>query len=144
MKFAKYVFVLAGLYGLVTLVPAYFLEAAIAASNPPAITHPEFFYGFVGVALAWQIMFFVIAFDPPRYRLAMLIALLEKLAFGVAAVVLLALHRVATPVLGLGLIDLALGVLFLIAYFATQGSPSVGVVATKRSQADCDTAYVER
>ena len=55
------------------------------------------------------------------------IALLEKLAFGVAAVVLLALHRVATPVLGLGLIDLALGVLFLIAYFATQESPSVGV-----------------
>ena len=71
------------------------------------------------------------------------IALLEKLAFGVATVVLFALHRVAT-VLGLGLIDLALGVLFLIAYFATQGSPSVGVVATKRSQADCDTAYVER
>ena len=47
MKFAKYVFALAGLYGLVTLVPAYFLEAAIAASNPPAITHPEFFYGSV-------------------------------------------------------------------------------------------------
>jgi hypothetical protein len=144
MKFSRYVFAIAGLYGLVTLIPGYFLEAIIASNDSPPITHAEFFYGFIGVALAWQIMFFVIAFDPPRYRLAMLIALLEKLAFGVAAVVLFALHRVATPVLGLGLIDLALGVLFLIAYFATQGSPSVGVVATKRSQADCDTAYVER
>lgn len=72
------------------------------------------------------------------------IALLEKLAFGVATVVLFALHRVVTPVLGLGLIDLALGVLFLIAYFATQESPLVGVVATKRSQPDCDPAYVQR
>jgi hypothetical protein len=119
MKFAKYVFALAGLYGLVTLVPAYFLEAAIAASNPPAITHPEFFYGFVGVALAWQIMFFVIAFDPRRYRPAMPVAFLEKLAFGAAAVALFSVHRIQPQVLGLGLTDLVLGVLFLIAYAAT-------------------------
>jgi hypothetical protein len=64
-------------------------------------------------------------------------ALLEKLAFGVATVVLFALHRVAT-VLGLGLIDLALGVLFLIAYFATQESPSVGV----SRQSDCNLTAI--
>ena len=45
--------------------------------------------------------------------------------------VLFALHRVAPPVLGLGLSDLALGVLFLIAYFATQESPSVSGVAMR-------------
>jgi hypothetical protein len=65
-------------------------------------------------------------------------ALLEKLAFGVATVVLFALHRVVTPVLGLGLIDLALGVLFLIAYFATQESPSVGV----SRQSDCNLTAI--
>ena len=144
MKFSRYVFAIAGLYGLVTLIPGYFLEAIIASSDPPPITHPEFFYGFIGVALAWQIMFLVISFDPPRYRLAMPIAVLEKLAFGVAAVVLFALHRAATPVLGLGLIDLALGALFLIAHFATQERRSLGGLPTERPQTDCDLAHVHR
>ena len=126
MRFAKYVFAMAGLYGLVTLIPGYFLEALIASNDPPAITHPEFFYGFVGVALAWQILFFVIAFDPRRYRPAMPVAFLEKLSFGAAAVVLFAMHRIQPQVLGLGLIDLTLGVLFLIIYAATPKSSPVG------------------
>jgi len=119
MRFAKYVFAIAGLYGLVTLVPGYFLEALIASRDPPAITHPEFFYGFVGAALAWQILFFVIASDPRRYRPAMQAAFIEKLSFGAAAVVLFVMHRIQSQVLGLGLIDLTLGTLFLIAHAAT-------------------------
>lgn len=119
MRFARYVFAMAGLYGLVTLVPGYFVEALIASTDPPAITHPEFFYGFLGVALAWQFLFFVIALDPPRHRPAMPIAFLEKLAFGAPAVVLFAMHRISTSVLAFGLVDLALGALFFIAYLAT-------------------------
>lgn len=120
MRFAKVVFAMAGVYGLATLVPGYFLETLIASSDPPAITHPELFYGFVGVALAWQLLFFVIASDPRRYRPAMPVAFLEKLSFGAATVALFALHRIQPQVLGLGLIDLTLGALFLIAYAATR------------------------
>jgi hypothetical protein len=54
MKFAKYVFNIAGVYGLIVLTPQYFVERQIGVDYPPAITHPEYFYGFVGVAVSWQ------------------------------------------------------------------------------------------
>jgi len=59
MRFAKIVFLVAGIYGLLILTPMYFLENKIGRDTPPAITHPEYFYGFVGVALAWQVLFLV-------------------------------------------------------------------------------------
>jgi hypothetical protein len=114
MTFAKRVFVIAGVYGVLVLVPQYFMEGRIGRDFPPPITHPEHFYGFIGVALAWQVLFFVIARDPVRYRGAMVPAILEKLAFGVATIVLFAQGRLAAPVLGAGLIDLVLATLFAI------------------------------
>lgn len=81
MKFAKYTFLVAGIYGLVALVPQYFLADKIGRDFPPAITHPEYYHGFVGVALAWQIAFLIISRNPARYRLMMLPAILEKAAF---------------------------------------------------------------
>jgi len=83
--FARRVFLIAGIYGLLVLAPHYFLEAKIGRDHPPEITHPEFFYGFIGVAVAWQVAFLIIARDPVRYRLIMLPGILEKVAFGVAA-----------------------------------------------------------
>src|SRR5271168_2040324 len=50
--------------------------------DPPAITHPMFFYGFVGVTLAWQLLFFAIAYQPVRLRPVIPFAVLEKLSFG--------------------------------------------------------------
>lgn len=81
MKFARWTFNLAGIYGLAALLPQYFLLDKIARDTPPAVTHVEFFYGFVGVAIAWQLAFFVIASDPRRYRPIMLVAIFEKLSF---------------------------------------------------------------
>lgn len=52
MKFARMVFAIAAIYGFATLVPGYFLEVQIGLADPPPITHPEYFYGFLGVALA--------------------------------------------------------------------------------------------
>jgi hypothetical protein len=52
MKFARLTFLLAGIWGIVVLGPLYFLENFIGARHPPAITHPEYFYGFVGLGLA--------------------------------------------------------------------------------------------
>jgi hypothetical protein len=118
-RFARRVFTGAAIYGLLALVPQYFLEARIGRDFPPAITHPEHFYGFVGIALAWQVAFLVIARDPVRYRALMPVAVLEKLAFGGATIVLFALDRVAWPVLAVGALDLVLATLFLAAYRVT-------------------------
>ena len=119
MRFAKIVFNVAGIYGLLALLPQYFLEAKTGRDFPPAITHPEFYYGFIGVALAWQVLFLLVARDPVKYRLMMIPAVLEKLSFGLAIPLLFLQGRVASLMLGAAIIDLILAVLFLIAYAKT-------------------------
>ena len=116
MAFARRVFTIAGIYGIVVLLPQYFLEDRIGRDNPPPITHAENFYGFIGTALAWQVLFLLIARDPARYRPAMLPAVLEKLAFSGAVIVLFAQGRLAASLLGFGLVDLTFAVLFVAAY----------------------------
>jgi hypothetical protein len=98
MRFAKWVFLLAGVSGILLAVPPYFLERQTGEDYPPPITHPEYYYGFFGVTLAWQVMFLVIASDPVRYRRAMLPAILEKAGFAVAISLLHATGRVCRRV----------------------------------------------
>src|ERR1700737_3013346 len=88
MKFAKIVFRVAAIWGVLIITPLYFMFALIGRNDPPAITHPGFFYGFVGTALAWQIAFFFIASDPVRYRPLMIPSTFEKFSYGAAVVVL--------------------------------------------------------
>ena len=121
-KFAKYVFLIAGIYGLVGLTPHYFLEGHFSAKHPQAITHPEFYYGSVGVGLAFQELFIIISRDPVRLRPAMIAAVLEKLSFGIAAIVLFLAGRIAAPVLAAGILDLVFGALFVLAYIRTPAS----------------------
>ena len=118
--FARRVFTAAAIYGIAALAPQYFLEKRVGRDFPPPITHPEHFYGFIGVALAWQFVFLVIARDPVRYRPLMLVAVLEKLAFGVPAILLYLQGRLPGVVLAAGLIDLILGTLFALSYRATK------------------------
>jgi hypothetical protein len=122
MQFARWVFRAAGVFGLLVLVPQYFLERRIGLDDPPPITHPEYFYGFVGVAVAWQAAFLIIGHDPARYRLLMLPAMLEKVSFGVPALLLFALRRAAAMVALFGLLDLAWGLLFAAAFWSTAPS----------------------
>ena len=117
--FARRVFLLAAVYGLIVLIPQYFLEARTGRDFPPPITHPEYYYGFVGVAVAWQFVFLTISRDPIRYRPLMVPAVLEKLAFGVPAIVLFLLGRLHAQMLAAGLLDLILGVLFMASYVRT-------------------------
>jgi hypothetical protein len=119
MKVARWIFGIAGVYGLLVIAPLYFLEGRIGRDDPPAITHPEYFYGFVGITLAWQLVFLMIAREPARYRTLMLASVLEKLAWGVAAIVLFQQQRVSGMTLGFGGIDLLLGALFVVAFFLT-------------------------
>lgn len=119
MTFAKRTFFWAGVYGLLVIAPQLFLEAKTSRDYPPAITHPEFYYGFVAAALAWQIAFLLISRDPVRHRPLMLAGVVEKAVFAVAVPVLYAQGRVPSIVLGFAGIDALLGVLFLVSYART-------------------------
>src|SRR5690606_26020537 len=119
MKFARITFLVAAIYGVLALAPQYFLEGYIGRTDPPAITHPEFFYGFIGVALAFQIVFLIISRDPVRYRPLMLASVVEKFSFGIAAVVIYVQGRLSANMLGAGLVDIVLGALFIASFFKT-------------------------
>jgi hypothetical protein len=119
MRFAKWVFLLAGVSGILLVVPPYFLERQTGEDYPPPINHPEYYYGFFGVTLAWQFLFLVIASDPVRYRRAVLPAMLEKASFAIAIPILYAAGRVPAIWLGFASMDGAWLVLFLVAYLRT-------------------------
>jgi hypothetical protein len=119
MKFAKWTFLIAGIYGLLLVAPMVFMEQQMSQNFPPAINHPEYFYGFVIGTTAWQLVFLLIGRDPARYRALMLPAILEK-TYGIAALVLFAQGRIPAVVFGFCAIDLLLGVLFVIAYVKTR------------------------
>lgn len=121
MKLARWIFLIAGMYGVVALLPMYFQEASMALTQPPALTHAEYYYGFIGVALAWQVLFFQLSRDPLRFRPMMIPSTLEKLGFGVAALVLHAQHRLPPLMLLAGCIDLFFAALFMLAYGRTRG-----------------------
>ena len=122
MRFAKVVFLIAGVYGFLVITPIYFMESAIGRLTPPAITHPEYFYGFLGAGLTWQLMFLVISRDPQRYRALIAPSILEKVSYGVALIVLFLQHRLPLSVLAIGSGDWIFAFLFLAAYFTTKPS----------------------
>ena len=125
MKFAKVVFWISGIWGVLVITPLYFLFDLIGRQDPPAITHPGFFYGFVGLALTWQIAFLTIASDPVRYRPLMIASIIEKFSFGVAVVILVMQARMHTSDLLFAGTDLLLGVMFVAAYFKTPALSTV-------------------
>jgi len=128
MKFAKIVFWIAGLYGVLVLTPLYFTYNLIGRLDPPPLTHPQFYFGYLGVTMAWQFAFFVIAADPSRFRPMIILALVEKLSY-VLAVVVLYLQRRMTPLQSLTAApDTMLGLLFIFAFFKTRRSDGWRVI----------------
>lgn len=119
MKFAKIVFWIAGIWGMLVITPLYFMFGIISRNDPPAITHPGFFYGFVGAALAWQIAFFFIAKSPARHRPLMIPSIVEKFSYSGAVFVLVGQGRMHSSDLVFAVVDFLLGVLFVIAYVKT-------------------------
>lgn len=121
MKFAKVVYWVAGIWGVLVITPLYFMFDAIGRQDPPAITHPGFYYGFVGLGLAWQIAFLVIARDPVRLRPMMVPSMVEKFSFGIAIVMLVIQGRTSARDLMFAGTDTLLGVLFVVAWWKTKG-----------------------
>lgn len=123
MKFARIVFWIAGIWGLLVITPLYFIFDLIGRQDPPPITHPGFYYGFVGTALAWQVAFCLIATNPVRYRPIILPSILEKAAYGIAVITLVLQGRMHRSDLMFAATDILLGVLFVIAYFRLAHHP---------------------
>ena len=107
LNFARRMFRGAAIYGIAVLIPMY----AIAAPSDRADTY----YGFIGCALVFQWIFWIIGGDPVRYRSLMLAAVAEKLVYSIPAMALLSQNRVPVIILPFAIIDLLLGTGFLIA-----------------------------
>lgn len=120
MKFAKIVFWIAAIWGVLVIAPLFFMFDLIGRQDPPPITHPGFYYGFVSVALAWQIAFAVIARDPVRLRPLMIPAVLEKFGYGACLIALYLQGRLHASDLVFVGVDSVLGVLFAIAFIKTR------------------------
>jgi len=120
MKFAKIIFWIAGIWGIVILTPLYFMFNVIGRQDPPPITHPAFYYGFVGVGLAWQIAFLIIATDPARFRPLMIAGMVEKFSYAAALITLYVQKRLHSSDLTFGVVDLLFGVLFIVAFVKTK------------------------
>lgn len=106
--FASRVFRWAAIYGALSLAPLYLLPL-------PAI-EPEMRLGFIGVALVFQWVFWLIGDDPLHFRTMMGPAVAEKLVFALPALALVAAGRTPAVIAAFALIDLALGLAFFFAW----------------------------
>jgi hypothetical protein len=120
MTFARIVFIAAGVWGIAVLTPLYFLVDVTGRQYAPPADYPQFFYGFLSVAVAWQIAFLLIGSSPERFRPFMIPAIVEKLGYVGTLVVLRSQSRIsamdASPVWP----DLLLGILFIVAFVKTR------------------------
>jgi len=115
-RFAVYVFRIAAVWGFLVLTPLLFMFDRIGATDPPPISHPGFYYGFVATALTWQVLFAVVSTDPSRYVPIMPVAVLEKFGYALTVVVLYARARMHGSDLVFAGTDAILGVAFLVAF----------------------------
>ena len=123
MRFAVLTYKIAGIWGLLIVVPSYFLYNAVGRQDPPPLSHPHIYFGWLGVTLAWQILFLVLSTDPVRYRPIMVPAVLEKLGFVVALIVLLSLKMVNAREASIAIPDAILMVCFIVALKKTPSVP---------------------
>ena len=115
MKFAKIVFWIAGAFGLIASVGLYFQPGSYV------------YYGLIAGVLSWQVVFFLIALDPQRYRPMMIPAMLEKLIWVVTLGYLHLRGQVTASQLASGAIPHGLlGVLFVIAFLRTPKPEAAG------------------
>jgi hypothetical protein len=114
---ARWLFRGAAIYGAILLLPLYFLESRVAA--PAArLPAPEYFYGFIGAALSFQILYWIIGAAPRHYRPLMLLGVVAKLGFWIPVAILWSMGRTATSTFALVCGDLVLAAAFFAAWRA--------------------------
>ena len=122
MRFAKVVFIGAGVWGIVVLTPLYFLLDVSGRQYATQTTYPQFVYGFLSVAMAWQIAFVMIGMNPVRFRPLMIASMVEKLGHVMTVAVLYGRARISTLDAMAAGPDLLLGALFIAAFARTSTS----------------------
>ncbi|MDZ4369852.1 MAG: hypothetical protein U1C74_00330 [Phenylobacterium sp.] len=120
MTFAKWVFTLGGLWGVLIIGPLFFLESHVQSMTGAPISHPDIYYGFVGSTFAWQLAYLVIGRNPGPYRPFMLLGALGKLIYFGSAWTLYAQGRIPMTVPALASPDLLLAILFVAAWVKTR------------------------
>jgi hypothetical protein len=135
MRFTKITFWIAGVWGFLVLAPMYFMYSKVGQYTPPSPTHPEFYYGFLGLALVWQFAFIIIATDPARFRPMIIPSIFEKALYVGALVVLYVQNRVTDLQLAAAAPDTVLCLLFVSAFFKTR---SMAVAKLKESHTSAE------
>ena len=120
MRLARWAFTAAGIWGIVVLTPLFWRVDLTGRMYPVPEQYPQFFYGFLVVAMAWQLAFLVIGRDPARFRWLMVPAMVEKFGY-VATLAILGLQG-RLPMIDVqpAIPDAILGVLFVAAFVATR------------------------
>ena len=119
MRFARAVFLFSGVWGIVVLTPLYFLVDVTGRQYAAPGDYPQFFYGFLSVAMAWQIAFLVIASSPSRFRPLMIPGIVEKFGHVAGVAVLYSQGRLSVADATAAGPDLLLGTLFVVAFVVT-------------------------
>lgn len=112
-QFPSRMFRWAAVYGVIVLLPLYF--APLPAQGG------EISLGFIGLALVFQGVFWIIGGDPRKYRALMLPAVAEKLIFAVPVMALVLRGYPIMPVVAMFAgIDMVLGLGFFVAWRRTR------------------------
>lgn len=122
MKFAKVVFVCAGIWGIGVLTPLYWLVDVSGRRYGVPTEYPQFYYGFLSVAMAWQIAFLIIGSNPARFRMLMIPGIIEKLGYVVGLSLLYQQARVTWADAQAAVPDFALAILMMLAFVKTRPS----------------------
>jgi hypothetical protein len=120
MRFAKFTFIGAGIWGITVLTPLFWHVDLTGRRYSVPAEHPDFFYGFLAVAMAWQIAFLVIGIDPARFRPLMIPAIVEKLGYVSVLTVLYSRARISAIDAQAAVPDLLLAILFVAAFVITR------------------------
>ena len=114
MKLARYIFLVAGILGLLSTIPLIFAEKIMV------VRQPEFYYGFVFLDICWQVLYLFLSSHPARYRPIMIPAFLAKGSGTVSLSWLYLQGRVSVQWCVIGIVDGVFAALFLIAFWATR------------------------
>jgi hypothetical protein len=117
VRFARNFCYWAGWYGILTHTPLLFMEAKFGSKQPPPVNHPELYYGYIAVALSWQVAFLMLSRDPLAHRAFLVPAGLEKLAFATAGLWLYFDGKVSSLVGAFAGVDLLFASGFFFSFF---------------------------
>jgi len=120
MRFAKFAFIGAGIWGIVVLTPFFWLVDVTGRHYAAPTEYPHFFYGFFTITMAWQFAFLVIGSNPGRFRPLMIPSMFEKISYVILLLILYSRSRITTADVQAAVPDFILFVLFVMSFVKTR------------------------